>query len=252
MRHTWPDVHLLRDLGENGSGRGNRHAMSEILVGACSWTDRALVSSGWYPAGRRDAEGRLRHYAERFPVVEVDATYYWALPSSSSRRGSVPAHGPTRSSPSAPSAPPGGRSVSSSGTRTGGGTGGSTRRPICCGRTASPPSPSTWSSPCRPPCRPSRPSPARGWRSSACTAAARPDRPPGPGGRPGSAGSVARAAHRGARGHGGRARRGVWSGAVSRRWCAGCSWPVRTPGASLRVPRCPCRPDAGRRGPRSW
>ncbi|MEU1186452.1 DUF72 domain-containing protein [Streptomyces sp. NPDC005859] len=53
--------------------------MGEILVGACSWTDRALVSSGWYPAGRRDAEGRLRHYAERFPVVEVDATYY-ALP----------------------------------------------------------------------------------------------------------------------------------------------------------------------------
>lgn len=65
--------------GENGSGRGNRHAMSEILVGACSWTDRALVASGWYPTGRRDAEGRLRHYAERFPVVEVDATYY-ALP----------------------------------------------------------------------------------------------------------------------------------------------------------------------------
>jgi uncharacterized protein YecE (DUF72 family) len=53
--------------------------MGEILVGTCSWTDRALVGSGWYPAGRRDAEGRLRHYAERFPVVEVDSTYY-ALP----------------------------------------------------------------------------------------------------------------------------------------------------------------------------
>ncbi|MEH0552004.1 DUF72 domain-containing protein [Streptomyces sp. B21-101] len=50
--------------------------MGEILVGACSWTDRTLVSSGWYPAGRRDAAGRLLHYAERFPVVEVDATYY--------------------------------------------------------------------------------------------------------------------------------------------------------------------------------
>jgi uncharacterized protein YecE (DUF72 family) len=50
------------------------------MVGTCSWTDRALVASGWYPAGRRDAEGRLRHYAERFPVVEVDSTYY-ALPS---------------------------------------------------------------------------------------------------------------------------------------------------------------------------
>ncbi|MFH8294541.1 DUF72 domain-containing protein [Streptomyces sp. NPDC018059] len=54
--------------------------MSEILVGTCSWTDRALLASGWYPRGSKDAEGRLRHYADRFPVVEVDSTYY-ALPS---------------------------------------------------------------------------------------------------------------------------------------------------------------------------
>ncbi|MEV5437197.1 DUF72 domain-containing protein [Streptomyces sp. NPDC052682] len=59
--------------------------MGDILVGTCSWTDRALVGSGWYPAGRRDAEGRLRYYAERFPVVEVDATYY-ALPSERNSR----------------------------------------------------------------------------------------------------------------------------------------------------------------------
>lgn len=50
--------------------------MGEIRVGTCSWTDKALVSSGWYPAGHRDAEGRLRHYATRFPVAEVDSTYY--------------------------------------------------------------------------------------------------------------------------------------------------------------------------------
>ncbi|MFB7242541.1 DUF72 domain-containing protein [Streptomyces populi] len=54
--------------------------MGEIRVGTCSWTDKALVSSGWYPAGHRDAEGRLRHYATRFPVAEVDSTYY-GLPS---------------------------------------------------------------------------------------------------------------------------------------------------------------------------
>ncbi|WP_030259914.1 DUF72 domain-containing protein [Streptomyces violens] len=54
--------------------------MSGIAVGVCGWTDPALVRSGWYPAGSRDAEGRLRYYAERFPVVEADATYY-ALPS---------------------------------------------------------------------------------------------------------------------------------------------------------------------------
>ncbi|MFC8989698.1 DUF72 domain-containing protein [Streptomyces sp. NPDC057115] len=59
--------------------------MGEILVGTCSWTDRALVGSGWYPAGRRSTEGRLRYYAERFPVVEVDASYY-ALPSERNSR----------------------------------------------------------------------------------------------------------------------------------------------------------------------
>ncbi|MEE1930199.1 DUF72 domain-containing protein [Streptomyces sp. TRM 70351] len=50
--------------------------MGEVAVGTCSWTDRALLASGWYPAERRTPEGRLRYYAERFPVVEVDATYY--------------------------------------------------------------------------------------------------------------------------------------------------------------------------------
>jgi uncharacterized protein YecE (DUF72 family) len=53
--------------------------MGEVLVGACSWTDPQLVKSGWYPRGRRDAEGRLRHYASRLPLVEVDSAYY-ALP----------------------------------------------------------------------------------------------------------------------------------------------------------------------------
>ncbi|MFE9120690.1 DUF72 domain-containing protein [Streptomyces sp. NPDC007172] len=54
--------------------------MGQIRVGTCSWTDKALVSSGWYPKGHRDAEGRIRHYAGQFPVVEVDSTYY-GLPS---------------------------------------------------------------------------------------------------------------------------------------------------------------------------
>ncbi|MEU9235996.1 DUF72 domain-containing protein [Streptomyces subrutilus] len=59
--------------------------MGDISVGACSWTDPALVASGWYPAGRRDAEGRLRYYATQFPVVEVDSTYY-GLPSTRNSR----------------------------------------------------------------------------------------------------------------------------------------------------------------------
>ncbi|MFD7995770.1 DUF72 domain-containing protein [Streptomyces mexicanus] len=53
--------------------------MGDILVGTCSWTDPALVRSGWYPRGQRDAEGRLRYYARRFPLVEADSGYY-ALP----------------------------------------------------------------------------------------------------------------------------------------------------------------------------
>lgn len=67
-------------MGDTPAGaRGNRAPMGDILVGACSWTDRQLVASGWYPRGRRDAEGRLRHYASTLPVVEVDSGYY-ALP----------------------------------------------------------------------------------------------------------------------------------------------------------------------------
>lgn len=50
--------------------------MGEVLVGTASWTDRTLVASGWYPPGVNTAAGRLQYYAERFPLVEVDATYY--------------------------------------------------------------------------------------------------------------------------------------------------------------------------------
>ncbi|MDT0442363.1 DUF72 domain-containing protein [Streptomyces johnsoniae] len=59
--------------------------MGDILIGTCSWTDRALVAGGWYPPGHRGPEGRLRYYAARFPVVEVDATYY-ALPTAQRSR----------------------------------------------------------------------------------------------------------------------------------------------------------------------
>jgi uncharacterized protein YecE (DUF72 family) len=48
-------------------------------VGTASWTDRTLIESGWYPPEADNPARRLRFYAEQFPVVEVDATYY-ALP----------------------------------------------------------------------------------------------------------------------------------------------------------------------------
>src|SRR6202035_1647611 len=54
--------------------------MGQIRVGTASWTDRALIESGWYPRDANTPEKRLRYYASQFPLVEVDATYY-ALPS---------------------------------------------------------------------------------------------------------------------------------------------------------------------------
>ncbi|GAA4201445.1 DUF72 domain-containing protein [Actinocatenispora rupis] len=50
--------------------------MGDILVGTASWTDKTLLASGWYPADADNAERRLEYYASRFPIVEVDATYY--------------------------------------------------------------------------------------------------------------------------------------------------------------------------------
>jgi uncharacterized protein YecE (DUF72 family) len=50
--------------------------VGEIKVGTASWTDRTLLESGWYPEDADTAEKRLAYYAGRFPLVEVDATYY--------------------------------------------------------------------------------------------------------------------------------------------------------------------------------
>ncbi|MFB9236439.1 DUF72 domain-containing protein [Plantactinospora siamensis] len=50
--------------------------MGRISVGTASWTDPTLLESGWYPSDVDTAEKRLAYYAERFPLVEVDATYY--------------------------------------------------------------------------------------------------------------------------------------------------------------------------------
>jgi uncharacterized protein YecE (DUF72 family) len=50
--------------------------MANIRVGTASWTDKTLIASGWYPEGAKTAEQRLAYYATKFPLVEVDATYY--------------------------------------------------------------------------------------------------------------------------------------------------------------------------------
>lgn len=57
-----------------------RLGAAEVRVGTASWTDPTLVESGtFYPADATTPEARLRHYASRFPLVEVDSSYY-ALP----------------------------------------------------------------------------------------------------------------------------------------------------------------------------
>jgi uncharacterized protein YecE (DUF72 family) len=51
---------------------------NDILIGTSSWTDPTLVKDGnWYPPDANNAEKRLRFYASRFPLVEVDSTYYF-------------------------------------------------------------------------------------------------------------------------------------------------------------------------------
>jgi uncharacterized protein YecE (DUF72 family) len=51
--------------------------MGNILIGTTSWTDKTLVDSGlFYPGAAKTAEARLRYYASRFPIAEVDSSYY--------------------------------------------------------------------------------------------------------------------------------------------------------------------------------
>jgi len=56
---------------------GARSGTASILVGTSSWTDKSLIESGkFYPKTATTAEDRLRYYASRFPIVEIDSSYY--------------------------------------------------------------------------------------------------------------------------------------------------------------------------------
>jgi uncharacterized protein YecE (DUF72 family) len=60
--------------------------IDDVLIGTASWTDKSLVDSGrFYPPDARSAESRLRFYAARFPLVEVDSSYY-GLPTAQNSR----------------------------------------------------------------------------------------------------------------------------------------------------------------------
>jgi uncharacterized protein YecE (DUF72 family) len=69
----------LRDL-EPPPRAEIRSGDHRIRVGIAAWTEPTLVKPGvFYPAGVSSAEERLRYYASRFTIAEVDSTYY-ALP----------------------------------------------------------------------------------------------------------------------------------------------------------------------------
>src|SRR4051812_35740125 len=78
-----PGVEIARNRAEATTDPPDlrvRLGQSDVLVGTASWTDPTLVAPGvFYPDGVHSPESRLRYYASRFPLVEVDSSYY-ALP----------------------------------------------------------------------------------------------------------------------------------------------------------------------------
>jgi uncharacterized protein YecE (DUF72 family) len=59
----------------------------DIYVGTCSWADRGVVASDFYPRGTKtDPRARLQFYAGVFPAVEVDASYHALQPPERARQ----------------------------------------------------------------------------------------------------------------------------------------------------------------------
>lgn len=78
-----PGVDAARERAElvgSRSGAPVRMGGGEVRVGTAGWTDPTLLAPGvFYPDGVSTPEQRLRFYADRFCMVEVDSSYY-ALP----------------------------------------------------------------------------------------------------------------------------------------------------------------------------
>jgi uncharacterized protein YecE (DUF72 family) len=78
-----PGAQVAAERGE-AEAEAARHPLkveeAMVRIGTASWTDPTMVEPGvFYPPDATNAEDRLRYYADQFPIVEVDATYY-ALP----------------------------------------------------------------------------------------------------------------------------------------------------------------------------
>jgi uncharacterized protein YecE (DUF72 family) len=75
-----PDPELLREAEELAARAPEPAVWRNVRFAIAGWTDRSLVNdSPFYPKTAKTPEGRLRHYATQFSLVEVDATYYALL-----------------------------------------------------------------------------------------------------------------------------------------------------------------------------
>lgn len=82
-----PDPDRWKRAGDLALNAPRPARAGRVLLGTAGWTDRSLVESGlFYPKGKQSSEARLRFYAEQFPFVEVDATYYALLPPQTAER----------------------------------------------------------------------------------------------------------------------------------------------------------------------
>jgi uncharacterized protein YecE (DUF72 family) len=87
-----PDLDSIHDPGVARVASGLRETVVKpirtadgrvVRIGTASWTDPTMTAAGvFYPKNATSPEARLRYYATRLPLVEVDSTYY-ALPSRS-------------------------------------------------------------------------------------------------------------------------------------------------------------------------
>ena len=77
---TAPDPERLREAEALAEGAPRPAAWRNVRFATAGWADRSLVhDSPFYPKAAKTPEARLKHYANEFSFVEVDATYYALL-----------------------------------------------------------------------------------------------------------------------------------------------------------------------------
>ena len=75
-----PEPEHLREAEQLAARSPEPAVWQNVRFATAGWTDRSLVNdSPFYPKTAKTPEGRLRHYATQFSLVEVDATYYALL-----------------------------------------------------------------------------------------------------------------------------------------------------------------------------